>query len=133
MSSKDSIWNGFLDVVVLPPPEVRDYAIAVSTELHQHGTPWALGLEERRPHLSLFHFPLSQDYEVEDVTAVLANRLSGGHLFLISRSAACRTRDKPRQSRSNFPTNRCGGLWIASTSFKSAKAGQPGMCSAKWQ
>ena len=78
----NKIWDSFLDVVILPPLEMRDYAISLSAKLHRHGTPWMLGLEERRPHLSLFHFPISPKSGGENVIAVLSRLMRGGTLHL---------------------------------------------------
>ncbi len=81
MPSNDPIWNGFLNVVVLPPPEVRDYAIELSAKLYERGlTSWKLGLEERRPHISLFHFPLRAGLNAGDAVAALHDTIFGGDL-----------------------------------------------------
>ena len=89
MANDDKIWTDFFDVVILPPPEIRDYAIELSAKLHEHGTPWKLGLEERLPHLSLFHFsvhPKDLSFSHRPVR-LLTRKMCGGDLQLTSISS----------------------------------------------
>lgn len=66
------VWKGYYDVVILPPPAVRDYAIALSRELQG---PWVLGKRRFLPHVSLYHIPIRDSDldaftdEIRDVAA----------------------------------------------------------------
>jgi hypothetical protein len=51
-------WSGYYDVVILPPPAVRDYAIQLS---HQLRGPWVLGKRKFLPHISLYHIPVRDE------------------------------------------------------------------------
>jgi hypothetical protein len=55
---KKEIWKNYFDVVILPPPEVADYAIKLSREFSRHGTKWTLGKRSFIPHISLYHIPV---------------------------------------------------------------------------
>jgi hypothetical protein len=48
-------WPGYYDVVILPPPAVRDYSIQLSRRFQ--GT-WFLGKRRFLPHISLYHIPV---------------------------------------------------------------------------
>jgi len=53
-----NIYKNYFDIVILPPREVRDYAIKLSKQLYKHGSRWLLGKENFIPHISLFHIPV---------------------------------------------------------------------------
>lgn len=53
-----AIWNNYFDVVILPPPAIRDHAITLSKELRTHGGEFALGRRRFLPHISLYHIPV---------------------------------------------------------------------------
>jgi 2'-5' RNA ligase len=52
-------WLGYYDVVILPPPPLRDYAIQLSRELRRSGGRWSLGKRSFLPHISLYHIPVA--------------------------------------------------------------------------
>jgi len=51
-------WPGYYDIVILPPPPVRQLAIDLSRELRRCGGQWSLGSREFLPHISLYHIPV---------------------------------------------------------------------------
>ena len=52
------IYKNYFDIVILPPKEIRDYAISLSKQLYRHNSKWVLGKEGFLPHISLFHIPV---------------------------------------------------------------------------
>ncbi len=52
------IYKNYFDIVILPPKEIRDYAINLSKQLYKHNSKWVLGKESFLPHISLFHIPV---------------------------------------------------------------------------
>src|SRR5689334_6174573 len=56
-----TLWPGYYDVVILPPPFVRDYAIALSRRLQRAGGRWSLGKNAFLPHISLYHIPVAPE------------------------------------------------------------------------
>ena len=48
----------FYDVLILPPEPIQRQAIALSAQLHRHGSKWKLGVQQFMPHLSLYHLPV---------------------------------------------------------------------------
>jgi hypothetical protein len=54
MSSR-GIWSDYFDVVILPPPAVRDQAIALSRQLKKYGGRFVLGKTRFLPHISSAH------------------------------------------------------------------------------
>jgi 2'-5' RNA ligase len=101
----DTIWRGFYDVVIFPREDVRDYAIELSEKLHRdHATAWKLDADNRKPHLSLLHFPMNPQRTLESLaeslTAISIGRINlagissprDGAIFLdVERSASLLT------------------------------------------
>src|SRR5690349_17023688 len=56
------IWKDYFDIVILPPPAVRDYAIALSKQLAEHGAKFVLGKRRYLPHISLYHIPVPPEH-----------------------------------------------------------------------
>jgi 2'-5' RNA ligase len=78
----DTIWRGFYDVVIFPPEDVRDYAIELSEKLHRdHATAWKLDARQRKPHLSLLHFPMNPQRALDGLAESLAG-ISIGRITL---------------------------------------------------
>jgi 2'-5' RNA ligase len=91
------IWRNYFDVVILPPPLVRDHAIALSTELQRYGGKFVLGKRRFMPHISLYHIPVRPenfDAFSQTVKAVAA-RQTGGDLQLRSIDMPLLMTDKP--------------------------------------
>ena len=88
-NKNDPIWKNFLDVVILPPPKVRNYAIELSVKLHERGTPWKLEVVRRKPHLSLHHFPTDPGFVSfpDRIVAQLTGQFPGGDIQLTSISS----------------------------------------------
>jgi len=69
-----NIWKNYFDVVILPPPAVRDYAIELSSRLKKYGR-FVLGKRRYIPHISLYHIPVRPETfdafrdEVENIAA----------------------------------------------------------------
>ena len=55
-------WRGYYDVVILPPPDIRDYAIELSRQLQRKGGRWTLGKRVFLPHISLYHIPVAASH-----------------------------------------------------------------------
>jgi hypothetical protein len=53
------VWKNYFDVVILPPPPIRDYAIQLSKRLRKYGGKFVLGKRRYIPHLSLYHIPVT--------------------------------------------------------------------------
>ena len=58
---KSKIYRNYFDIVILPPREVSDYAIALSRDLRRRGGKWALGKTRFIPHISLYHIPVKPE------------------------------------------------------------------------
>lgn len=58
------------DIIVIPPPEIAEQAIALSQALAPLGTFFVLDDELIHPHISLYHVPLEQS-TLSDVTGAL--------------------------------------------------------------
>src|SRR5436305_5494816 len=56
------LWPGYYDVVILPPPEVQEIAIALSRKLFRAGGQWRLGNRDFLPHISLYHIPVRDEH-----------------------------------------------------------------------
>jgi 2'-5' RNA ligase len=93
----DEIWKNYFDVVILPPPSVRDYAIALSAQLQKHGSKFVLGRRRYLPHISLYHIPVRpenfNDFCVQVQEVVESS--SGGELKLQSIQLPLLMTDKP--------------------------------------
>ena len=64
MRRSSFIWPRYYDVVVLPPPSVRDFAIRLSQKLYKSGGTWKLGKISFLPHISIYHIPVqAKDFE----------------------------------------------------------------------
>ena len=64
MKRSSVIWPRYYDVVILPPPPVRDMAIRLSQKLYKSGGEWKLGKVSFIPHISIYHLPvLPKDFE----------------------------------------------------------------------
>jgi hypothetical protein len=74
------VWTNYFDIVILPPPPVRDYAIDLSARLKKYGGRFVLGKRRYIPHVSLYHIPVRPENfpafceEVETIT----ERFNGG-------------------------------------------------------
>lgn len=55
------LWPGYYDVVILPPPPVRDHALELSGRLYRIGGLWRLGKRAFLPHISLYHIPVTDE------------------------------------------------------------------------
>lgn len=55
---KPRIIKDYYDVVILPPPAIRDRAIAVSKRLQRFGTKFVLSKHHYLPHISLYHIKI---------------------------------------------------------------------------
>src|ERR671922_9628 len=80
------IWRNYFDVVILPPPAVRDHAIALSKELERYGGKFVLGKRRFIPHISLYHIPIRPENFAAFSRTVqeIASRHHGGDLQLRS-------------------------------------------------
>ena len=64
MKRSSVIWPRYYDVVILPPPPVRDLAIRLSQKFYKAGGEWKLGKISFIPHISIYHIPvLPKDFE----------------------------------------------------------------------
>jgi 2'-5' RNA ligase len=72
------LWKNYFDVVILPPSDVRDYAIELSKRLNKYGANFVLGKRRYIPHLSLHHIPVAPENfqpfcdAVKEITAAFA-------------------------------------------------------------
>jgi len=90
-------WPGYYDVVILPPPPVRDYAIELSRRLRRRGGRWTLGTRAFLPHISLYHIPVARenlDAFVEQLQRV-AQTAAWGRLTTIGFDMPLLMLDKP--------------------------------------
>jgi hypothetical protein len=75
--AETTLWANYFDVVILPPPPVRDHAIALSRKLQKYGARFVLGRRRYIPHISLYHIPvLPHDFEA---FAATVERVAGTH------------------------------------------------------
>ena len=92
------IWKNYFDVVILPPPDVRDYSIDLSARLKKHGVKFVLGRRRYIPHISLYHIPVRpENFEafsrgIEKISAAF----KGGRLRLTSIELPLLMTDKPK-------------------------------------
>src|SRR5262249_33069078 len=92
------VWKNYFDIVILPPPPVRDYAIELSTRLGKYGSKFVLGKRRYIPHISLYHIPVQPEHfesfrrEVERIAA----SFNGGELKLSSIELPLLMTDKPK-------------------------------------
>jgi hypothetical protein len=98
-SEKDvELWTNYFDIVILPPPPIRDYAIDLSARLKKYGGRFVLGKRRYIPHISLYHIPVRPENfpafreEVETIT----ERFNGGELKLRSIELPLLMTDKPK-------------------------------------
>lgn len=80
----DEIWRNYFDVVILPPRNVRDHAIALSKKLEKHGGKFVLGNLRYIPHISLYHIPVRKNdfEEFREEVRKLSVSSKGGELKL---------------------------------------------------
>jgi hypothetical protein len=96
-SKTNAIWKNYFDVVILPPPDVRDYSIDLSARLQNYGK-FVLGKRRYIPHISLYHIPVRPEKfeafskEIEKISAAFA----GGELKLRSIESSLLMTDKPK-------------------------------------
>jgi len=92
------MWKNYFDVVILPPPPVRDYAISLSARLKKFGGRFVLGKRRYIPHISLYHIPvLPENFEVfREEVETITERFSGGELTLSSIELPLLMTDKPK-------------------------------------
>jgi hypothetical protein len=91
------IWQNYFDIVILPPPRVRDYSIALSKQLAVQGAKFVLGKTRYLPHISLYHIPVRPeqfDDFVEQVKDIVTN-CEGGELTLTAIKLPLLLTDKP--------------------------------------
>ena len=92
------VWTNYFDIVILPPPSVRDYAIDLSARLKKYGGRFMLGKRRYIPHVSLYHIPVRPENfpafceEVKTIT----ERFNGGELKLRSIELPLLMIDKPK-------------------------------------
>lgn len=91
-------WRNYFDIVILPPPAVRDHAIALSKELERYESKFVLGKRRYIPHISLYHIPVrSEDFAAFSRTVQnIASRRQGGDLRLRSIDMPLLMTDKPK-------------------------------------
>lgn len=59
---KPKIWKNYYDIVILPSPKIRDYAIALSKNSKKFGSTLILEKKGPMPHISLYHIPVKPKY-----------------------------------------------------------------------
>ncbi|MBU0707491.1 hypothetical protein KKG41_03920 [Patescibacteria group bacterium] len=100
---KPKIHKNYYDVVILPPPKIRDYLISLSQQLYKYDSKWILGKRSYLPHLSLYHIPVKLKafpVFIEELKTLLKNtqpgnlKLGDGALYLRYSSIILNT-DKP--------------------------------------
>lgn len=52
------IYKNFYDIVIIPPRNVRKYAIDLSKKIYPYNHKWYLGEAKFIPHISLYHIPV---------------------------------------------------------------------------
>ncbi len=57
---KNSKWQNYYDVVLLPTPRLASKVINLSRRLHKKGSPWKLGHKSYMPHISLYHIKVNK-------------------------------------------------------------------------
>lgn len=70
------IHKNYFDIVILPTKEIRDYSIALSKQLHKHGSDWTLGRKSFLPHVSLYHILIRKD-DFRDFIVELKKTIKG--------------------------------------------------------
>ncbi len=83
---KPFIYKNYYDVVILPPPEVRNYAVKLSREIcRQFHTNFVLGQSAYLPHISLYHVPLRPEVlpRLNKTLQVILSRFKLGRLHTI--------------------------------------------------
>ena len=92
------VWKNYFDIVILPPPVVRDYAIDLSARLEKYGTKFVLGKRRYLPHISLYHIPVRpQNFaEFRKEVQTIAKNFDGGELKLRSIELPLLMMDKPK-------------------------------------
>jgi len=92
-----SLWPNYFDIVILPPPAVRDHSIGASKQLAPYGGKFVLGRRRFIPHISLYHIPVRPERfaafsnTVQDVSS----KHTGGTLRLTSCEIPALMTDKP--------------------------------------
>jgi 2'-5' RNA ligase len=92
------VWKNYFDVVILPPPDVRDHAIDLSARLQNYGVKFVLGTRRYIPHISLYHIPVRPEKfeafsrEIEKTSAAFG----GGELKFRSIELPLLMTDKPK-------------------------------------
>jgi hypothetical protein len=91
------LWPDYFDIVILPPPEVRDHAIALSRALRKYGSKFVLGRRRYLPHVSLYHIPVrAEDFRrFAAVVRSVAASHRGGALKLVEIEMPVMMTDKP--------------------------------------
>jgi hypothetical protein len=81
-----SLWRNYYDIVILPPPEVVEHAIALSKQLERYGGKFVLGKRRFLPHVSLYHIPVRPERFAEFCKVVrrVVSQHRGGMLQLKS-------------------------------------------------
>jgi hypothetical protein len=100
LGSKTSarVWKNYFDVVILPPPDVRDYSIDLSARLQNYGGKFVLCKHRYIPHISLYHIPVRPEKfeafsrEIQKISGAFA----GGELNLRSIELPLLMTDKPK-------------------------------------
>src|SRR5262249_280571 len=89
------------DIVILPPPEIVDYVIALSKMLQHYSAKFVLGKRQYIPHISLYHIPVSSEKFADFSTALgsIAAVHSGGALTLRNLEMPVIQTDKPEWLR----------------------------------
>lgn len=96
-----AFWRNYFDIVILPPRDVWQHAIALSKELQRDGGEFVLGHRRFLPHISLYHIPVRpKDYRgfARSVQSVASSR-PGGALRLKSIEMPVLMTDKPEWIR----------------------------------
>jgi 2'-5' RNA ligase len=93
----ENLWPNYYDIVILPPPAIRDHAIELSRKLERYGGKFVLATESFLPHISLYHIPVQpQRFEAFcNTVRDIASRSAGGVLRLVSIDMPVLMTDKP--------------------------------------
>src|ERR1051326_3170456 len=94
---KSTLWPGYYDIVILPPPDVRDHTIALSRQLQNYGAKFVLGRRKYMPHISLYHIPVKRERfdSFAAAVAAVAQSHNGGVLKLRGIEMPVVMTDKP--------------------------------------
>src|SRR5262245_19228423 len=97
MVKQEERWPDYFDVVILPPPHGRDYAIALSKKLARYRGKFVLGKRSFIPHISLYHIPVRpQNFEdFSHTVEQIASRHGAAELRLKSIDLPLLMTDKP--------------------------------------